>query len=366
MSTRHLPRAPTVVGNVEARASARRLASRILVELDFADVVVTPRTFELWHVHLSAATPELSRQLQALLRQPAPPSAEALDALYVEHIAPEKEEHSILEDAEMLRQEAQAMIEDIAANDADLRRHGKVLSDCSANLQNARTVTSLACAVETLTVETARAAEQNRALEQQLMGATARVARLKESLSNVKREAMTDGLTGLCNRKAFEARLRRAISTAKADSMPVSVLLLDVDHFKRVNDTHGHQVGDLVLRLIGRLLGENVKGRDTAARHSGEEFAIILAGAGLRAGMTVAEQIRSALESTSFGKKGSGSELKSVTISIGVAELRPADTGAALMGRADKALYEAKRAGRNQVCAEMPPAAADYAGMRAG
>ena len=324
----------------------------MLVELDLAGVTPTPRAFEVWHTHLSGANPDLSRDVEALLRRSGPPSPAAIEALYTCHIAHDLDEHSASEAAEALRQEAQGIVEGISANGAELQRYGEALSSCSNRLQEGRSVESLAQAVARLTAETARASARNRDLEQQLSATTARVARLRDSLSDVKREAKTDGLTGLCNRKAFDVRLRRAMSAAKADGVPVSILMIDVDHFKRVNDTHGHHVGDLVLRLIGRLLSENVKGRDTAARYGGEEFAIILAGATGQAAAIVAEQIREALASKSLGTKALGEGRASVTVSVGVAEFRPGDLATSLITRADDALYRAKRDGRNRVCIE--------------
>ena len=327
----------------------------MLVELEIANVTPTPRAFELWHAHLSGTNSDLSRDVKLLLSQSGSPSPAAIEALYARHIAPAIEEHSTSEIADELRQEAQGIVEDISANGAELQRYGEALSSCSNRLQTDRSVESLAQAVVTLTAETAQASARNRALEQELSATTARVARLRDSLLDVKREAKTDGLTGLCNRKAFDARLRRAVSAAKSDNTPLSVLMIDVDHFKQVNDTHGHHVGDLVLRLIGRLLSENVKGRDTAARYGGEEFAIILAGANRQAAAIVAEQIREALASKTLGTKAQGNGRASVTVSVGVAELRPGDMATSLITRADEALYRAKRSGRNRVCTEDTP-----------
>ena len=337
----------------DANAEARRLASRVLLELDLVGVAPTPRTFELWHSHLSGARPALSRQLTALLKQSSPPPAAELDALYVKHLGRDVDERSVSDVAETLRQEARGLAEDIAANSEAVRRYGAVLSECSVEMAGNRSVETLARAVATLTAETARASERNRVLEERLVASTSRVSRLRDTLTEVRREAATDTLTGLYNRGAFDARLRRALSLAKAEGTAVSLLLLDVDHFKRVNDRHGHHVGDLVLRLIGRLLMENLKGRDTAARYGGEEFAVILVGAGLRAGMAVAEQIRDTLRSKEFGKRVPGQGATSVMISIGVAEVRPGDTGLALVARADEALYRAKHAGRDCVCVEV-------------
>ena len=235
----------------DAHADARRLASRVLLELDLCGIVPSPRMFELFHMHLGGGKPELTRNLRALLDRSSPPKPGALDALYAEHLGRDVDDTQ--ESADALRQEAQGIIEDVSVGGENLQRYGQVLSEWSAGLKGDRSVESLSQAVETLTTETARASERNRVLEQQLASATARVARLRDSLVDVKREATTDALTGLCNRKAFDKRLRRSLSALKSDGTPMSVLMLDVDHFKKVNDTYGHQVGDLVLRLIGRL-----------------------------------------------------------------------------------------------------------------
>ena len=132
-------------------------------------------------------------------------------------------------------------------------------------------------------------------------------------------------------------------------------MLIDADHFKHVNDTYGHKVGDLVLRLIGRVLASNVKGRDTAARYGGEEFAVLLTGADLHAGAIVAEQMRAALDGRRLVNKGSGQQVQGVTVSVGIAQFRPGETSATLVERADAALYRAKRGGRNRVCADSAP-----------
>ena len=337
---------------VERDRAARRLAARVWRELEGAGVVPTPRNFELWYTHLSGADPKLSWRLEALLNKDAALTDAVLDSLHADCATPEFDLDAITDKAEAIGREAQAVVDQVTGNGAELRRYGDTLAHYAVQLGERRTVDGLVQAVATLTAETARAGERNRALEQQLSAAAARIARLKDTLAEVKREATTDALTSLCNRKAFDARLRKALSVAKSDGTAVSVLLIDVDHFKRVNDTYGHHAGDLVLRLIGRLLCDNVKGRDTAARYGGEEFAIILAGADGNAGAIVAEQIRAALDSKRLVNKASGEDMGAITLSVGVAQFRPGEAASSLVSRADAALYRAKRNGRNQVCTE--------------
>ena len=344
--------APPAPSPPDAALCVRRLAARAWVEMDGAGVLPTPRNFELWYTHLSGADPELSRRLSALIGNGEAPAEAALDALYADRLTPETALDAVVDGAEAIQQAAQAVVERIAGNGQALQEYGAALSHAAVQLGQDRTVDGLLRAVATLTLETARASERNRALEQQLSASTARIGKLRQNLAEVKQEAAVDDLTGLVNRRAFDARLRRAVSRAKTDAVPLALLLLDVDHFKHVNDTYGHKVGDLVLRLVGRLLADNVKGRDTAARYGGEEFAVILAGADLRAGAIVGEQMRAALDGKRLVNKGSGQHLRGVTVSVGVAQLRPGEAASALVERADAALYRAKNHGRNQVCTE--------------
>ena len=132
-------------------------------------------------------------------------------------------------------------------------------------------------------------------------------------------------------------------------------MMTDIDHFKTFNDTFGHLTGDQVLRLVALSVKQNVKGQDLAARYGGEEFAVILPDTVLRSGVTVADHIRRAVMTKELMKRSTGEHLGRVTISIGVATLRPEDSAASLIGRADQCLYAAKRNGRNQVVCETDP-----------
>ena len=160
---------------------------------------------------------------------------------------------------------------------------------------------------------------------------------------------MTDSLTGLFNRKAFDERLALATADSLEGGGTLCLLLIDIDHFKRFNDTWGHQVGDQVLRLVGECLRMNVKGKDTAARYGGEELAIILPDTAIDDAVTLAEQIRKAIGSMNIVKKKSREAIGPVTVSIGAAQFRHGETPDDFVARADHALYAAKEAGRNRV-----------------
>ena len=168
--------------------------------------------------------------------------------------------------------------------------------------------------------------------------------RRADLLEQLRRNAETDSLTGLANRRTFDETLAAEVARSARSGEPLGLLLIDIDHFKKLNDTHGHQQGDAVLRTLGGLLRALVRSYHTPARYGGEEFAVVLPGCGTAEAVVVAERIRSSL--------ATGGTPVPVTASIGVSSA-PADgvTAAELLGAADAALYAAKRAGRNQVCA---------------
>lgn len=331
------------------------LADRAWLEMQQREILPIPGNFELWYTHLSGSNPDLSARLSALVQAGVAPTPGQLNALRADCLASEVDIDVIADGSEQLDQAAQALVEQVAGSRAALQAYGETLSDVAVRLDQDQTVIGLVQAVTVLTAETARAAERNRALERQLAASVARISKLRQGLLEAKQDATTDGLTGLCNRKAFDSRLRRAIGRAKADHEALCLVLLDIDHFKRFNDTYGHRTGDLVLRLVGRVVADNVKGRDTAARYGGEEFAVILAGADLRAGVVVAGQMRSVLDGKRLVTRGEQQHHGSVTISAGVAQFWPGDTTVTLIERADAALYAAKHAGRNRVCVESAP-----------
>jgi diguanylate cyclase len=198
---------------------------------------------------------------------------------------------------------------------------------------------------------TATRAMEHRAksLEGELQASSAQVSDLRTKLADVRKESLTDGLTGIANRKAFDEAARVTAAAVARDGEEATLLICDIDHFKKFNDTWGHQTGDQVLRLVATCLSENVKGRDTAARYGGEEFGVLLRGTGLDAATRVADQIRMAVESKKLVKKSTGDVLGTITISIGVAQIAAGEPIEAVIRRADACLYGAKHHGRNLV-----------------
>jgi diguanylate cyclase (GGDEF)-like protein len=161
--------------------------------------------------------------------------------------------------------------------------------------------------------------------------------------------ARTDPLTRLPNRGQLDQGLPELIAQAREEQQPLCLLFLDIDHFKAINDRHGHAVGDRCLIAVGRILRRHVRASDLMARYGGEEFVVALEGAAPERAMEAAEALRVAVEAE--GRAVDGHEI-GMTISLGVSDLREEDSPATLLSRADAALYRAKREGRNRVVSD--------------
>jgi len=175
---------------------------------------------------------------------------------------------------------------------------------------------------------------------------------IRDSLSKSEERAKTDTLTGLPNRRGLEEFFRIAQIAAMEQGEPLSILLIDVDHFKKFNDNFGHGVGDQVLRLMAKVLSEKIREGDLPARYGGEELIAVLPKADLAACEAIAERIRSSIAECSITRRSTDEVLPRITISIGVAQFQPGESMSDLIERCDRALYLAKKTGRNRVVTE--------------
>lgn len=189
---------------------------------------------------------------------------------------------------------------------------------------------------------------QNGKLQASLQDAHKETEQLREELEAQRREAMVDHLTGLFNRRAMDYQLGHLWE----EDQNLSVLLMDIDHFKMINDNYGHAVGDIVIRNVADVIRKCIRGEDLAIRFGGEEFLVVLPNTNIRGAITVAETIRKRIEALRLVRRNDNFALAPFTISLGVASRQEEDDQDSLLERADKALYRAKTLGRNQVVDE--------------
>lgn len=194
--------------------------------------------------------------------------------------------------------------------------------------------------------------ESNKRLEDDLVCTRYQLESQAQELDRTRHEARVDALSGVANRKAFDETLRYLLSSFHREQMRFSLLLLDVDHFKWINDTHGHAAGDLVVQNLAAYLQSLIRANDFVARFGGDEFAILLGRIDVDTAAIVADRIRQAIARHNFDV-GTNGERVAVTCSLGLATVSDGDTEETLFVRADEALYRSKRNGRNQLQIEL-------------
>jgi diguanylate cyclase len=233
--------------------------------------------------------------------------------------------------------------------------YGKTLESAATDLNRGLAPEQIRQIVSSLAAATLDMANHNQRLTNELQRSTAEIDTLRTSLESVRVESLTDSLTGLSNRRMFDETLRMRIDEARAQRSELCLLLCDIDHFKRFNDTWGHHTGDQILRFLASAMQAHARPDFLVARHGGEEFAMILPRLNARAAAQIAEVLRAAIQAKRLRRRSTNEDLGQVTVSMGVARLQPGDTPQGLVERADACLYASKRNGRNQVTTDATP-----------
>jgi diguanylate cyclase len=336
--------------------SASAHATAALALMAERDIIPSPENFELFYAYAASDNPAASRIIGDLIAAGAPFTPGVLADLRNRFFNTGRTQQAAEQVSGNVLGAMENAIGSLQAAGRDTVAYGKTLSAASGELGIEQSPDELRKLVGGLQAATRSMEHRTKELEGELQRSSHEVNELKTKLDSVRKESLTDPLTGIANRKALDIELSQAIEQARINDEPLSVVMCDIDHFKKFNDTWGHQTGDQVLRLVAHCLSENVKGRDTAARYGGEEFAVILRQTPLEAAVNLANQIRSNVESKKLMKKSTGDILGTITISGGVATLRPDDAAATLLQRADERLYAAKASGRNCIVAAIEPA----------
>jgi diguanylate cyclase (GGDEF)-like protein len=255
------------------------------------------------------------------------------------------------------REELTKMLRDMGRRlhraDSDSAMLGDGIAEVARHLSHEPSPEELATLWRTMSRQLDQLTDQAGSLRSQLQQARDRsrsledvIQRQADELVDVRARAALDPLTGVCNRGTFDKALRQTIQRTRNSGSPLSLVLFDIDHFKSVNDSHGHLAGDAVLVAFAQAIVDQVREDDIVGRYGGEEFAVILPGAGEAVASSVAERVRVATSRLVFPTPA---DQVHVTVSAGVAVMQERDSPPGLLRRADSALYAAKHGGRNQV-----------------
>ncbi|MET4684710.1 GGDEF domain-containing protein [Brevundimonas faecalis] len=328
---------------------AYALAHRVIDSMQQASVWPTPLNYELWLHYVSDPDSPLSREMQRLLAGDTPFTEATAEMLAAEFLPRGRLSEEIRDVGAVLNRELAAVAEAIDNARQTQAAYGETLTSASEKMQGAEGTTDLSAIVSTLSSATRRVQHHTSTLEKRLESSNREVLRLREHLEQVRRDAMTDALTNLANRKTFDEQLARLCEEAETDGKGLTLALVDIDHFKRFNDTWGHQTGDQVLRYVASVLGRIARDPRVAARYGGEEFAVIFPGETRGTVEAALNAIREEIASRSLRRRSTNDDLGAVTISVGFAERHVGETALSVLERADAALYVSKRSGRNCV-----------------
>lgn len=308
-----------------------------------------PDNFAIWYRFFSGRYPDLTKTLQVLLDSGLPFTDERNAEIYERFLGVTLDEDFLNDAADRVETELKKAIEYLSQAGSDTALYGKALSAASGAMDKAEPMEDMRATLERILQATHAMETRNERLEGRLKQSTHEIQSLREDIEDLRTQAMTDALTGLANRKQFDEDIRYFTARAMEAAGDLTLLMLDIDHFKNFNDTHGHPVGDQVLRFVAKILRDSIRGQDVAARYGGEEFVIILPDTMLHNGVKVAENIRNEVRRRTIVNRSTGENLGTITISIGAAQFTPGEQVDSLIERADAALYEAKENGRDRV-----------------
>ncbi len=334
--------------SIEETAGYVRLALPLMARLG---IPMTPRNYTVWYQYVSGKNKDLHEAIDSMIARKEAFFEEKNQELY-QHFCATEDESTLREIRKDLRQIMMVVFKEVADLSGQAERYESLVSKSIDKLSEDAPIHAIRRVVDEIITETKAMATSGKALQQKFKKVTAELTHLRKEVEQAKTEALLDFLTGVANRKAFDETLAEAAGEAVSAGVELSLLMIDIDHFKRFNDQYGHVVGDEVLRFVANKISDMVRGRDLIARYGGEEFAVILPETPLAGARTVAENIRSWFAQEKLKRIATAQRLGTITVSIGAALYRPGEPMESFIGRSDAALYAAKEAGRNRVATE--------------
>ena len=328
---------------------AKTVADQAIRSMSQQMVPATPSNFAVWFDYAMGTSPALRKTIDILVGNKRKFDSSINRELYTTFVGPQADAGAAADFPEQLQSVISSAKEFLTTAISDNRTQIETLGEVSSQVQTNSDPRSI---IEKLVAELSKATTRASALESNFVATTQELDKIRDSLKVAEERSNTDALTGLANRRSIDEFFRSAQITAMEKGESLSIFMIDIDHFKKFNDTYGHQVGDQVLRLVAKVLQDNVREGDLAARYGGEELIAVLPGADLDVCAGVAERIRSRISEARLTRRSSGKEIASVTVSIGVAQFRMAESAEAIIERCDRGLYQAKRRGRNQTVTE--------------
>lgn len=329
------------------------VARKVLLTLSRQEIPVTPENYRVWFEYTIGSSPDLSEEIEGLLADGTKFDDARNHQIYEKYFGGDQERKLVEEVSQATFRILREALKGVIATGTVTQDYSQRLNGFVSRLEKDEPdPNSLKEMIEEVILDTRKVEQSSCELTLQLEKAKQEGNELRLKLEEAEREATRDVLTGLYNRKYFNKAIQALQDRYSEEATPFSVIMMDIDHFKKVNDTFGHKVGDSVLEFIGQTMTGSVKGRDVPARYGGEEFIVLLPATPSEGACKLAESLREQISSKTLKITKTQTTIGVVTVSCGVAEVRNDDTIDTVVDRADKALYLAKRSGRNKVMSE--------------
>jgi len=340
--------------------AGKELAQRAIETLSGWGLALSPQNYELAVAYLSGERRDIVSAVDAAIEGGAP-SQVALDAIANECLKNGKVSEAVEKTGGRLSEELAAVMTRLEEAGRNTAAYGQALAGAKDRMDDGEDPIQLKAMINALADATHKMQRHSETLESQLAETKQEVSQLRTNLDIVREQAQTDALTGLANRKRMDEALDQAIRQADITGEPLAVSVCDIDHFKRFNDTWGHQTGDQIIKFVASCLKRCAGERNLVARYGGEEFVMIMPDTPLEDAADIAERVRSMVESKRLLRKSTSEDLGGITISIGCAQHVAGEGATKVIERADALLYESKRNGRNQVTVQPMESAASQA-----
>lgn len=333
--------------NGNGKADAADLAMRVCSSMRRLGIAGLPRNYELVYEAGTGNNPELSRDFLALGTRP---SQSELDVLGRKHLSSHSGEGIVADAQKKIARNIEECLKILRKEQSNLEDYGQALNRASEDIDgsDAMRVDIIQNFIRILTIATGNTVSGSLETVRAMAHHSDEIERVRHELHQYKRMAHTDVLTQLANRRAFDDLLG-SIYDEVFHSRSFALVLSDIDHFKRINDTYGHPVGDRIIKLIGSLYRAALRRDVFIARTGGEEFAFILSGTTTEESLGIADRIRRTIDETPFVNQRTGVDYGPVTVSMGICMAADAEGADDLYRKADAALYTSKNGGRNRV-----------------
>ena len=330
--------------------SSRKLADEAFNLADTHLTPLFPRTYEVWYTYASGTNELINQRVDSIIKDAGNLNTFEIDQIHGEALSATENQQDAV--SETLKQELDAIVKLIQSHLNANENYTGSLDETMDSLTDAATPAEIREVINLLISENQKMQRETSKLTDKLGKSQEQVQAMRKELVEARENEMRDLVTGLGNRRWFEWHLSTLMNEARTSGASLCLALIDIDHFKRINDTFGHLAGDQVLKFFGQIMQKNIKGKDICARYGGEEFAIILPNTHLKDALMLIDSIRQKFENANLVFAKSKKPVGVITASFGLVKMNPNDDCEGIVQRADMKLYEAKNSGRNCIMSD--------------